>query len=264
MCKSKKVEAVLSQIPQYKKIGEEVYGKRKYGVNHEGEIGVWRDAVNRLHPGNMQMKLIAKKQVADHIYALDFARIGTELPPFQAGQYLQINLKINGKKQAQICHVTSSPTQRAFYEVIVNDEENEASKYLSKAKINDRFVISDTFGQLVYNPIIDGKNLVYLCDQMGIAPFMSMIREKAELGLDKRNVELNILAKDIPYLGDLQKLAKTVPNFAFKQISNISQVKVDPQATYYICAKAKNYQDYLDLLHYNKIAVTKIRPELLK
>jgi NAD(P)H-flavin reductase len=87
-------------------------------------------------------------------------------------------------------------------------------------KPGDRFESSGPAGQFRYNPLIHGRELVFIAGGSGITPFMSMIRETTDRGLD-RAIHLlygNRLEGDIIFHKELKERAERHKNFIYTPV----------------------------------------------
>lgn len=122
------------------------------------------------------------------------------LPPFEAGQYINIFTVIDGVRTSRPYSISSSPRQRAYYEITVARIATGfvSDYFLDTVKVGDTFEANGPSGVFRYNPISHKKTSVFLAGGSGITPFLSMSREILEAGLDRevhllygcRNVEV--------------------------------------------------------------------------
>jgi ferredoxin-NADP reductase/ferredoxin len=83
----------------------------------------------------------------------------------------------------------SSPNQLAYYELAIKRKEGGfVSNYLlDNVKVGDILEATEPMGDLYYNRIFHGKDLVFIAGGSGITPFISMLRDITE-----RNINVNI------------------------------------------------------------------------
>ncbi|RLG68468.1 MAG: hypothetical protein DRO11_09085, partial [Methanobacteriota archaeon] len=172
--------------------------------------------VESLHPERMYLKV---KEIIDETPSTKtFRMVPTrgKLPPFRAGQYVNLFVNIGGVLTSRPYSISSSPTQTEYIDLTVRRKEGGfVSNYLlDEVKVGDEFETTGPAGQFYYEPLTDGKNLVFLAGGSGITPFMSMIREVVEKGLD-----LNIwliygsrVPDDVIFGEELEKIAEQNPN----------------------------------------------------
>lgn len=150
---------------------------------------------------------------------LDLYQKNGYLPPFEAGQYINIFVEIDGVRTSRPYSISSSPKQRGYYDITVaRIKTGFVSDYLlNKAKIGDIFESTSPAGEFHYNPVFHGKNLVFLAGGSGITPFMSMIHDVLDSGLD-RNISLiygSRTEKTAIFLEELKDLSARHDNFNF-------------------------------------------------
>ncbi|WP_308558033.1 FAD-binding oxidoreductase [uncultured Lactobacillus sp.] len=227
MNKEEKIAEILSGIPQYEETIQDQKAKNKFGVSHAGEVAEWKRAVKRIHPGRMTMKIVEKHLVTEGECGIRLTRVDGEMPPFEAGQYITVHVPIDGQDLHQHYNIVSSPTEEGYFEisVFVEHKANKVSKYLAyDSKVGDTFSVGQPSGQFVYNPVYQGNHLVFLAQDRGITPFISMIREKAFLGQDEKHISLYYYDPadySLPYSEDLNDYMENIPNF------NVSTLRLD-------------------------------------
>ena len=179
---------IYSLIDGYADIKKEIEALRKYGISYISQKGVWREAVERLHPKKMQLRVSEIHRELDSVATLRLVAVGRHLPPFQAGQYINLLVGIDGVHTGRPYSISSPPNQTAYYDITVKRVPNGfVSDYLlDRVKVGDILASTGPAGHLYYNPLIHGKNLVFMAGGSGITPFMSMIRETTDRGLDRQ------------------------------------------------------------------------------
>jgi len=219
--------------------------------------------VESLHPERMYLKV---KEIIDETPSTKtFRMVPTrgKLPPFRAGQYVNLFVNIGGVLTSRPYSISSSPTQTEYIDLTVRRKEGGfVSNYLlDEVKVGDEFETTGPAGQFYYEPLTDGKNLVFLAGGSGITPFMSMIREVVEKGLD-----LNIwliygsrVPDDVIFGKELEKIAEQNPNINYVLVISeppenwggvcgfinrdiiLEQVKTVEDKTFYLCGPQAMY-----------------------
>lgn len=110
---------------------------------------------------------------------------GTEtLAYFQAGQYIGLELSIDGAVLTRPYSLCSSPLQalNGEYQILVKTmKDGFASEYINtRFEIGTKLDISAPSGFFVYEPLRDAKRVIGIAGGSGIAPFMSFVRAIAE------------------------------------------------------------------------------------
>ncbi len=179
---------------------------------------------NRIHP-EKQSLLVTDIELLSRdtkLFRFISARPDKPLAPFRAGQYVGLTVEINGVRTSRPYSLVSSPNQLSYYELGVRKKEGGfVSPFLfENVKIGDIFEVTEPLGNLYYNPIFHGKDLVFIAGGCGITPFMSMLRDISEKRLPL-NIWLmfgSLTEKDILFRGELEDIQKRRSNIKIKYI----------------------------------------------
>lgn len=219
--------------------------------------------VESLHPERMYLKV--KEIIEETPSTKTFRMIPTKgkLPPFRAGQYVNLFVNIDGVLTSRPYSISSSPTQTEHIDLTVRRKKGGfVSNYLlDKVKVGDEFETTGPMGQFYYEPLTDGKNLVFLAGGSGITPFMSIIREVVD-----RKLDLNIwliygsrVPEDVIFNKELEKIAKKHKNIHFSVVISeppegysgvcgfldkgiiLSQIGKSEGKTFYMCGPQAMY-----------------------
>ena len=207
-------EDILKQLDGYEAIKNEIETAVKYGSDFSSEKGKVIEYINRLHPPKMDLRVTA---VIDETPSTKTFRLVSQsgfLPPFQAGQYISLFLDVSGIRTSRPFSISSSPTQTGHYDITVRRVENGlVSNYLlDNVKKGDTIESSGPCGTFVYNPIIHDNTIVCIAGGSGITPFMSMIRDITDRGLN-RSVYLFYGSKEFDDIIFHEELARMADNF---------------------------------------------------
>ncbi len=184
-----------------KSIKETLLGTLVHGEEVLNEIAVLRqvsqdqltpedqaDAVVRyLHPKYLNLVVSEIIDTGKNAKVFRFSSTDGYLPPFEAGQYLNIFTEIDGVRTSRPYSISSSPRQRAYYEITVARAVNGfVSDYmLDQVQVGDRFQASCPAGVFHYQPVFHRRKMLLLGGGSGVTPFLSMIREVTQAGLDR-------------------------------------------------------------------------------
>ena len=179
---------------------------------------------NRIHPEKQILQVSDIQQLSHDtkLYRFISANPNKLLAPFRAGQYIGLSIEINGVRTSRAFSLVSSPNQLAYYELgIKRKEEGFVSPYiLDNIKIGDILEATEPMGNLYYNQIFHGKDLVFIAGGSGITPFISMVRNISE-----RMLPLNVWLifgclseKDILFRKELQDIQSRRSNIKIKYI----------------------------------------------
>jgi ferredoxin-NADP reductase len=113
---------------------------------------------------------------------------GSYLPPFQAGQYINLTVDVGQVRTSRPYSISSPPNQVGYYEIAVRRAADGfvSNFLLDELQVGDCLESTSPSGNFYYNPLVHGQELVFLAGGSGITPFMSMIREITDRGLERR------------------------------------------------------------------------------
>ena len=180
-------KGIWQEFDGYSEIVADIEAGRKTGEKFTVEKFSPDQFINLLHPERLSLQVgeIIDETVSSKTFRL-VSKNG-DLPPFQAGQYVSLFLEIGGIRTSRPYSISSPPHSRETYDITVRRVENGlVSNYL----LDDLAVGNDLFssgpaGHFYFNPLIHSKDMVCFAGGSGITPFMSMIREIVECGLDR-------------------------------------------------------------------------------
>lgn len=273
-----------AEIEGYQEIKQELEICRKYGLDYRAQKGRKAEIINRLHPRQLYLKVSEIISETPSAKTLRLVARKGKLPPFQAGQYISLQLEINGIRTSRPYSISSSPQQTAYYDISIKRIPNGfVSDYLlDQIKPGDFLESSGPAGNFYYNPLFHGNKLLFLAGGSGITPFMSMIREMTDLGLEKqitlfygsKSTEALIFHKELSkiaaqhnhfrYYPVLETGAADDPNgkgFITAQLikSTIGDAQLD---TVYLCGPAAMYANLLPQLSSLGVPQRRIRREI--
>ncbi|MBU0735814.1 MAG: hypothetical protein KKG10_16900, partial [Proteobacteria bacterium] len=180
-------KAIFEEFNGYKGIVDEIDFSRKHGTDYS----VYRDSVNQqinlLHPDRMTLRVSDIIEETPSTKTLRFVSRDGYLHPFLAGQYIALFLEVKGIRTSRPYSISSSPNQTGYYDITVRRVEGGlVSNYLlDEVKRGDLLESSGPSGHFYVNPLFHDTTLVCLAGGSGVTPFMSMIREAVECGLDR-------------------------------------------------------------------------------
>lgn len=177
----------VQKIEGYDEIVRERAICRKYGLDYTAEGGKIRLFINRLHPPRLILQVSDVIDETPSVKTLRLVSPEGYLPPFQAGQYISLVAEIGPIRTSRPYSISSPPNQRGYYDITIRNMENGfvAPHLLNRIKTGDRIEASAPSGGFCFNPLIHDRASVFIAGGSGITPFMSMIREAVECGLDR-------------------------------------------------------------------------------
>jgi len=212
-------EELVIQLDRYDDVVKEIEIARRFGSDHSLERGEVAKYIDTLHPPKLTLDVsdIIAETPSTKTFRLTAA--GRWLPPFIAGQYISLFVEVGKIRTSRAYSISSPPNQTAFYDITVRRVENGlvSGFLLDRVKIGDRLESSGPAGNFYHNPIIHDNTVVYLAGGSGITPFMSMIREIVQRGMD-RTVYLfygNRGDADMIFHEELAAIGKKVKKFHY-------------------------------------------------
>ncbi len=164
--------------------------------------------VGQLHAKELSLVVTKITEETADAKCIRLASTTGYLPPFQAGQYVNIFTVIDGVRTSRPYSISSSPRQRSYYEITVARIKTGfvSDYFLDNVKVGDTFEANGPSGVFHHNPIAHKKTNVFLAGGSGITPFLSMTREVLEAKLDR---EIHLLygcrSVDVAIYHDLLK-----------------------------------------------------------
>lgn len=142
--------------------------------------------VGHLHPDRFQAKVAEIIEETESTKTLRLVPVDGSFPPFRAGQFVNVFLTIDKVKTSRAYSISSPPSRPGYIDITVRKmPDGFVSVYLcEKACVGETFELSGPAGCFYHEPITDTDDLVFLAGGSGITPFISMIRNAADLKLD--------------------------------------------------------------------------------
>jgi len=181
-------EEFKRQIEGYDDIRQEIEVLRKYGHDYTVGRGLVARMIDQRHPRQLNLKVSEIRTETKTAKTLRLVADDTYLPPFQAGQYISLVIETAGIRTSRPYSIASPPNQTGYYDLTVRRvADGFVSNFLlDRLKVGDRLTSSAPVGNFYYNPLIHGRDLVFLAGGSGITPLMSMIREITDRDLDRQ------------------------------------------------------------------------------
>jgi ferredoxin-NADP reductase len=176
------------EIEGYAEIRREIEILRRYPFDYASYKGRVGEFLNLLHPKKIRLEVSEIREQTKTAKSFRLVSPDGYLPPFQAGQYINLFVDVGGVRTSRPYSISSPPNQSGYYEIAVRRvEDGFVSSYLLEAvKAGDRFESTAPAGNFYHNPLFHGNDLVFLAGGSGITPFMSMIREVTDRGLSRK------------------------------------------------------------------------------
>lgn len=210
---------LFKEFDGYERIVEERDFSRKYGLDYSVHKDLADPYIQRLHPKRLDLRV---SDVITETPSTKTFRLGSPdgtLPPFLAGQYLALFLEIKGIRTSRPYSISSPPNQTGYYDLTIRRVDNGlVSNFLhNEVKRGAILKTSGPEGHFYYNPLFHDQTMVCLAGGSGITPFMSLLREVVDCGLD-REIHLfygNKTQEEAIFHPDLLNLAERFPFFHY-------------------------------------------------
>lgn len=201
-------------------IREEIRTLQKFNPDPRSDKGLVKKAVGYYHPNGIKVRVSEIIEETPSSRILRLAPIDGVLPPFIAGQYINLVVDINGNRTSRAYSLSSPPSQRGYYEIAIRYKpDGYVTHYLfDNIEVGEDFEISSPSGQFFYNPLIHGDQMVLIGGGSGITPFMSIVEHYYEK--NDPNLKIDLIygcadPNDVIYGNKLKTIAKKFPNFNF-------------------------------------------------
>lgn len=180
-----------------------------------------RDLTQELHPAETRLRVTKVEHVSPTARRLTFVPCeGYVLPPFQAGQYVSLDLKVGRTLTTRPYSISSAPYEArrgsdSFVQITVRDGKRgqgfAANWLYGLVRPGDEFMAHLPFGTFFYEPLRDAPHVVALAGGSGITPFLSMAREicHGTLDCDLTILYGSVTPDDIIARAELDELAAT-------------------------------------------------------
>ncbi len=161
---------------------KELYQAGSDFIKEKGNVA---STIASLHPKRLQLIITDIIEDTPSCKTLRFKAEGITLPPFQAGQYINLFVNIKGTKTARPYAISSASQNREYYDLTIKRvTEGFVSNFLlDEVNIGDHFESTGPMGTFYHNPLFHGDDLVFLAGGSGIAPARSMIQNIAQTTL---------------------------------------------------------------------------------
>ncbi len=212
-------KGIWQEFDGYQDIAEEIKVSRRLGGTASAAVIAAEEYIRQLHPERLELYVSDIIEETMSTKTLRLVSKDNYLPPFLAGQYIALFLEVGGIRTSRPYSISSQPNQVGYYDITIRRVENGlVSNYLlDEVKRGDTLISSGPAGNFYFNPLIHKKTTVCIAGGSGITPFVSMIREIIECGLD-RTVYLFYGSKttdDVIFSDELAHLAERFENIHY-------------------------------------------------
>jgi len=180
-------KGIWQEFDGYEDIVDEIKVSRKLGGTVAASVIAAEEYIRQLHPERLELCVADIIEETSSTKTLRLVSKDNYLPPFLAGQYIALFLEVGGIRTSRPYSISSQPNQVGYYDITIRRVENGlVSNYLlDEVNRGDSLISSGPAGNFYFNPLIHKKTTVCIAGGSGITPFMSMVREIIECGLDR-------------------------------------------------------------------------------
>ena len=212
-------KGIWQEFDGYQDIVDEIKVSRKLGGTVSAAVTAAEEYIRQLHPGRLELCVADIIEETSSTKTLRLISKNNYLPPFLAGQYIALFLQVGGIRTSRPYSISSQPNQVGYYDITIRRIENGlvSNFLLDGVNRGDTLISSGPAGNFYFNPLIHKKTSVCIAGGSGITPFMSMIREIVECGLD-RMVYLfygSRTSEDVIFGDEITRLADKFENIRF-------------------------------------------------
>ena len=156
-------------IEGFEEIQKEVTILRKYAFDYSSQKGRASQIVNLLHPKTLHLGVAEIRQETPSTKIFRLVSSDSYLPPFQAGQYINLSVEAGGVRTSRPYSIASPPNQVGYYEIAVRRAEGGfvSNFFLDELRAGDRME-SDLAICLARG--LSGKRVILRAQWRGSAP----------------------------------------------------------------------------------------------
>ncbi len=212
---SKQLLHVIQDAAQAAKVGYTllVEPHLKHGIDYTAKpySDPMQSVVAAFHTSQMAVRVteIIEETASTKTFRLE--RTDGEMPLFQAGQYVNLFVEIDGVKTSRPFTPSSRPGIGFLDLTVKRTPGGFVSSYLLDcARVGDHFETTGADGHFHTDEITDREELVFLAGGSGITPFMSILRDRFHHGWTKRIhlVYGCLVPEDVIFGAELDRMAE--------------------------------------------------------
>lgn len=175
---------------------------------------------------NYTLKVENIRKETEDTLTLCFKQPGLRKIKYQAGQYLTLSFRIEGRKYTRAYSFSSSPSIDSFLEVTIKRVPNgKVSNYIHDfLKVGDIVEVLEPMGDFVFDANSQTKAIYFWGAGSGITPLMAMIKE---ILFSNQTIQLNLIygnknLESVIFLDKFKELESIYPK-QFKVFHFLSQ-----------------------------------------
>jgi uncharacterized protein (TIRG00374 family) len=205
---------LLFDSPTIARTLSRVYGTPRPPAEPTYSEGMAAGHVETVHPARVRARVVAVVDDTPSTRTLTLEGIDRPLPPHLPGQYVNLFVEVDGTATSRPMSISSPRREDGRFELTIRRKPGGfVSGRLLALQVGDELMLSGVEGDFCYQPVRDGKDLVFLAAGSGIAPFTGMIEEILERHADTRVSLLHgdRTEEELIFRGRLEALAARHP-----------------------------------------------------
>ena len=170
------------QLPGFRDTKDKIRQLEEINAGRRAAWGETQAIIDRYHPKRLSLEVMEVINETPTSKTLRLKSGTGYLPPFQAGQYINLFVEVDGTNTSRAMAISSSPLERGHYDITVRKIPGGfVSTYLvDDVEVGQRIESTGPMGNFYFNPIHHSGDMVFLAGGSGVAPAMSMIRDLLE------------------------------------------------------------------------------------
>lgn len=208
-------EIIIGQMEYGNEVLKDIEVTRKGGRDLIIDRNKTKGTIGNIHAEKLDLKVVEMFEPTKDSKTIRLVSKNGYLPPFQAGQYVNIFTNIEGIRTSRPYSISSSPRQRGYYEITVAKIPTGfvSDYFIDRVKVGDEFEANGPAGTFHFNPVFHYDRSVFLAGGSGITPFISMITEILETGINRevhllygcRDEDVAIFHKELTNMSKIHK-----------------------------------------------------------
>lgn len=212
-------KGIWQEFDGYNEIEEEIELSFKAGKERSFDRQFAGQYIGQLHPKDLKLRVADIITETPSTHTLRLVPLDGMLPPFLAGQYIPLFVEIDGIRTSRPYSISSQPKQTGYYDITVRRvPDGLVSNFLmDSVTVGDLLDSAGPQGNFHFNPLYQDRHMVCIAGGSGITPFMSMVREIVECGLDREVTLLygNRQSNDVIFHADLENISQRFDNITY-------------------------------------------------
>ena len=181
------LQDVIKDIEGYQDIVREREILMKYGSDLMHLKGTTEKIIATLHPRQIRLTVSEVRPETSSAKTLRLVAREGILPPFQAGQYINLFADVGGIRTSRPYSISSSPDQTGYYDVTIRRVEDGfvSNYFLDEVKPGDE-ITTQALPEISTTTRSSMVTICFYCRRKRDPPFMSMIQDIADPGPDRK------------------------------------------------------------------------------